>query len=116
MSIRAGAYAFIEYCYFDNDNVPIETKSGDSKNGVVKLFNCKAVGKSIDKSKNKITEVNDRTAKVANDNIFNQNFDTDATAFYYDAVNKKSNVTNLITDVDKVKTEIPKLAGVNRSK
>lgn len=114
MSIRAGAYALIEYCYFDNANVPIETKTGDSKKGVVKLFNCTAVGKSIDTSKNNITVVTDRTAKVANDNIFNQNFDTDVNAFYYDAANKKSAVTSIITDVDEVKTEIPKLAGANR--
>ena len=117
MSLRAGAYAFIEYCYFDEANYPVSTQDGDSKKGVAKLFGCKVVGsgtKALDTSKYNVTVVTDRTKAVANDNIFDKNFDTNPSVFYYDAVGKKTDVTHFITDVEAVKTQIPKLAGVNK--
>ena len=117
MSLRAGAYAFIEYCYFDEANYPVSTQDGDGKKGVAKLFGCKVVGsgtKALDTNKYNVTVVTDRTKAVANDNIFDKNFDTNPSVFYYDAVGKKTDVTHFITDVEAVKTQIPKLAGVNK--
>ena len=117
MSLRAGAYALIEYCYFDNANNPVTTQNGDGKKGVAKMFGCKVDGsgsKALDTKNYNITVVTDRTKAVANDNRYNQTFDTDPAAFYYDAVNKKSDVSNLITNINDVKTKIPELAGANR--
>ena len=89
----------------------------DGKKGVAKLFGCKVVGsgtKALDTNKYNVTVVTDRTKAVANDNIFDKNFDTNPSVFYYDAVGKKTDVTHFITDADLVKSEIPKLAGVNK--
>lgn len=112
MSIRAGAYAFIENCYFDNCNNPIEIKTGDSKTGAVKLYNSVFSGKQYT-SNDYIYKVTDRTKTVANDNVFNQNFDTDANAFYYDKTNKCSNVTVMYT-AEETKVKVPLLAGVQK--
>lgn len=123
MSLRSGAYALIEYCYFDNAKTPIETKDGEAKYGgkkaVVKLFNCKVDATTnssytLNTTNYNIIVVTSRETLVANVNIFNQNFDTDPDFFYYDATNKKSDVTDLITDIDQVKVLIPQLAGVNK--
>ena len=119
LSIRSGGYAFVEYCCFDNAKNPIEVKLGTKKLtgeeeylwGFVKVFNCKTVNSSW-ASSDHIKETNDRAKQYANDNIYNQHFDTDSSAFYYDSTNKKSNVTNLITDTSKISTLIPQQAGV----
>ncbi len=132
ISLRANAYAFIEYCYFDGANnkmINIQgmgTDKAAGTYGVAKLYNCVMDGKggytyqSLNaednteaKKKLMIVDVgSDRAKKVANSNTFGQNFDTDSTKFYYDSTNNVSKVSNLITDTAKVKTEIPKLAGV----
>ena len=62
-----------------------------------------------------IVTVTNRYDRVTNNNKFNQNFDTDVNSFYYDSVNKRSDVTDLITDLALIKTEIPKLAGVHKN-
>ncbi|MGN0808019.1 MAG: Ig-like domain-containing protein [Candidatus Coproplasma sp.] len=112
MSIRAGAYAFIENCYFENCSPPIEIKTGDSKTGAVKLYNNVFSGKSYT-ANDYIYEVTDRTKTVENDNIYNQNFDTDASAFYYDATNKTTDVTVMYT-AEETKINVPLLAGVQK--
>ena len=123
MSLRAGAYAFIENCYFDNAKNPIlavgySGKSGlKDKYGVAKVYNCEFEG--IDVSSNYthgnsldkyglVKKVTDRTEKVANVNVFNQNFDTDANAFYY--ADGESDV-EIMHATSEVSTVVPQLAG-----
>lgn len=112
MSIRAGAYAFIENCYFENCNTPIEIKTGDSKTGAAKLYQNVFSGKNYS-SNSYIYDVTDRTEVVANDNIYNQSFDTDSSAFYYDATNKTTDVTVMYT-AEETKVNVPLLAGVQK--
>ena len=107
MQIYAGAYAFIENCYFEGDK---HAFSIDNRNfGVAAI---KSYNNIFDNSKyvTGITTVTDREAKVKNGNLFNQNFDTDSSFFYYDSKNKKSNVLNML-DSENVKTYIPLHAG-----
>lgn len=117
MSIRAGGYAFIENCYFDNANKPIETKSGSNLNGCVKLYNCTFEGISYAAS-NYIKEVTNREDTIENDNIFFEHFDTDPDNFYYDATAKKTKTQSgfEMLSTDQVKTQIPLLAGVHVNK
>ncbi|MGN1060954.1 MAG: Ig-like domain-containing protein, partial [Candidatus Coproplasma sp.] len=112
MSIRAGAYAFIENCYFEDCSTPIEIKTGDSKTGAVKLYNNIFRGKNYT-ANDYIYDVTDRTKVVANDNIYNQSFDTDPSAFYYDATNKTTDVTVMYT-AEETKINVPLLAGVQK--
>ncbi|MGN0804127.1 MAG: hypothetical protein ACI4MS_01970, partial [Candidatus Coproplasma sp.] len=112
MSIRAGAYAFIENCYFENCSTPIEIKTGDSKTGAVKLYQNVFSVKNYS-SNSYIYDVTDRTKVVANDNIYNQKFDTDSSAFYYDATNKVTDVSVMYT-AEETKVNVPLLAGVQK--
>ncbi len=112
MSLRAGAYAFIENCYFENANNPIVIEARDETYGIgaAKLlgnvFNKKSPAKN-----SYLYEVSDRTATVKNENKFSQDFDTNSSVFYYK--DGKSDVTEMLTAVQ-VKTEIPKVAGVQK--
>ncbi len=135
VSLRAYAYALIEYCCFDgpeNKMIDIQSFSDSTENsyGVAKLYKCSMEGKggyfyqnmpSSEKPNGNsavapyIVTVTNRYDRVTNNNKFNQNFDTDANSFYYDSVNKRSDVTDLITDLALIKTEIPKLAGVHKN-
>ncbi|MDE6598338.1 MAG: InlB B-repeat-containing protein [Clostridia bacterium] len=128
ISLRANAYAFIEYCYFDGSNntmIDIQgNKGATGQYGVAKLFNCVMNGngytyndlvnseKTNDVKKLMIVTVTDRSKQVASSNRFCPNFDTKSDKFYYDSANKKSNVTNLITKTSDIPTLIPQLAGV----
>ncbi len=109
MSLRAGAYALIENCYFDNAKNPVTTQDGDDKRGVVKIYNCTFKGISLD-TKYDVTVVSDRTQTVDNDNIFSTTFDTDSSVFYYDSANKCSDVEimNATADLPEL---IPQVAG-----
>jgi hypothetical protein len=119
MSLRAGAYALVENCYFEGGQTPIETKDGNNKRAVAKVYNCIFNGDYA--SNNALTDeylasynisvVTDRTAVVDNDNVFNKTFDTDSSAFYYDSENNCSKVTNMLTAAQ-TKVQVPKLAGV----
>jgi pectate lyase len=111
MSIRAGGYAFIENCYFENANIPIETKTGDSKRGVAKIYGCVFVGKNLSTTDTNLHVVTDRTESVDNDNIFNKTFDTDSSAFYYNSTTKKTEVTYL-SSATQAKTDCKAKAGV----
>jgi len=136
ISLRANAYAFIEYCYFDGSkNIMIDIQSLDTstKNsyGVAKLYNCQMDGGGYSYSKMPSTEIpseenknkanapfivtiSQRTQEVTTSNSFcnGKNFDVDSERFYYDSGNKCSKVTNLITSLSEVKSQIPVLAGV----
>ncbi len=119
MSLRSGAYALIEYCYFQNAKNPITTADGtDSdkttvRRGVAKVYQCTFSGCSVD-SQYDVTVVADRTKTVSNDNVFNKTFDTDANAFYYDATKKVTRVHSEfpMLATAEVPTKIPQLAGV----
>ena len=91
MQIYAGAYAFIENCYFENTKNTFKVIESTSGTGTpaVKSFNnifdgCSNTGATI---------VTSRTDAVTNDNLYGQTFDTNSTIFYYDSVNQKSNVS-----------------------
>ena len=133
ISLRAKAYAFIEYCYFDGA-VMIEIRSLTSKDedvktyGVAKVFNCLMEGSGYSYNDmpasempkdNKLHEpficvVTDRAATVANNNSFSKDFDTNSSKFYYDSTSKQSKVTNLIKDVNTIPQIIPTVAGVHK--
>jgi uncharacterized repeat protein (TIGR02543 family) len=113
MSIRAGGYAFIENCYFENANTPIETKTGDGKAGVAKIYGCVFTGKKLSTTDSNLHVVTDRTAKVSNDNIFNKNFDTDSSAFYYNSTTKKTEVS-LLSSAEQAKVDCKAKSGVLR--
>ncbi|MDE6585911.1 MAG: InlB B-repeat-containing protein [Clostridia bacterium] len=106
LSIRASGYAFVENCYFDNAKNPLEIKSG----GVIKVFKCEFIKTSYDSDK----VVSDRTQKVENTNAFGQDFDTNSQLFYYDSVNKKSNVERM-DEVKDVPSVVKALAGVHHN-
>lgn len=129
MSIRSGGYAYIEYCYFENAKNPVQTQLGTKSveingesvklDGFVKLFGCKFVENELeskyrlDVNKYNITLATTRAQAVANDNIYYENFDTDSNGFYYK--NGKSDVTELITDVERIPELIRKCAGVHKN-
>ncbi len=104
MSIRANAYVLSEYNYFESTSNPIVTQS----NAVVKSFNNKFKYCS---GTNNGTEVTDRTKNVSNSNSFNTKFDTDSSYFYYDSVNKVTDVTYL-TSAEQAKIDCVKYAGI----
>ncbi len=93
MQIYAKAYAFIEYCYFENVAKPMVIDSRSIGTAAVKIYettfsNCGDVTG---------TQVDSRTAVVANENSYGTKFDQDVTKFYYDNVNNKSKVSILHT-------------------
>lgn len=130
MSIRSGAYAFIENCYFENAKNPIQTQLGTKSiklngkdvklDGYVKVYNCTFIETQLDNkykldtSEYNITQVDDRAAKITNENIYNQNFDTSSTAFYYDSAANKSKVTRL-DETANVPGVVKKLVGVHKN-
>lgn len=119
MSLRAGAYAFIENCYFCNVNKPIETQEGDGKKGVAKVYNCIFEGNNIssDYLNKTVFIVDKRNQTVNNDNIFNKNFDTDINYFYYDEVEEET-IVDFGFDMlptEMVKTVIPLVSGARKT-
>ena len=116
MSLRGNAFALIENCYFENANVPIELKSG----GVAKVLGSVFTGKTPAANTDLHIDTNESTlkreSKVANNNTVvgsGKYFDVDTSLFYYDATNKKSNVSQMLTAAQ-TKELVPKLAGVQK--
>lgn len=106
MSLRGGAFALVEGCYVESCNNPFEVKS----NAAVKLYNsivenCKETNQS--------TVVTSREERVENGNVYDPNFDTNPEIFYYDSVNKKSNVSYLTT-AQKAKEDCVAYSGVHK--
>lgn len=127
MSLRAGAYALIENCYFKNANNPITTQEGNNPDqtkklrGVAKVVNCVFDGCSIGSAYinngtvyNFSSNTANRTTVVDNDNIFNKSFDTDPSAFYYDVANNKSAVTRF-DGKNTVPEVVEQLSGVHKN-
>ena len=116
MSLRAGAFAFIENCYFDNANHPIQTDEGDGRDAFAKVYNSIFVGDQIESNQN-VTEVDDRAERVGNtDNFLGEQyyyFDTNSDVFYYDGVNGRSDV-EVMHDTSEIAALVPSLAGTLR--
>lgn len=123
ISLRAGAYAFIENCYFSEDasnHYPVELVKGSYGTPSAKIINC-----VIDENKvNKNNAVgadylyigSDRNHKMNNASTssvtkqrFAPDFDTNSSLFYYE--NGRSKVT-LMHTAEETKTLVPQLAGV----
>ena len=114
MSLRAGAYAFIENCCFDNAKNPVTTEPDKGNGGgAAKIFNCIFIGRQPDLKDNAITIVTERAQVVENDNVFDKNFDTNGAIFYYDEQAGSSDV-QIMHSAEEVKTLVPALAGTLR--
>lgn len=118
ISLRANAYALVENCYFESkNNTPVELQH-DSKygDGWAKVIGCTiteskiSVKDGVNKSTNLYVGA-DRAKKLNTANKYGSNFDTESAVFYY--ANGKSDVAEMLTAAQ-VKTEIPKVAGVQK--
>ena len=107
MQIYANAYAFIENCYFEN----VKKTFIFNTNGTpaVKSFNNVFISCGSYNVAG-VTTVTSRTEAVTNSNIFGQTFDINSNIFYYDSVNKKSNV-EYMTTAEKAKEDCKKYSG-----
>lgn len=119
-SIRANCYAFVENCYYDGGKNPYEivTSSTYSKTGA-KYYNNLFNNVSSSGSYKKENTVTSRTASVSSGCMPDgstdySNFDTNATLFYYDSVNKVSKVKDLL-DPTKVPEHCKTYSGVLKS-
>ena len=108
MSIRAGGYAFIENCVFENCNNPMTITEGSYGKGIIKSYNNESINCT---GKNQAIDVTSRVEKVANDNIYHQNFDIDSSVFYFDDVKQITKV-KIMHDVTEVKEYVMANAGV----
>lgn len=106
MQIYAGAYAFIENCYFENVKNTFTVKTSDGKVAAVKSYN----NIYDNTSSSGATIVTDRLQAVSNGNIYGSTFDTDESIFYFDSANNKSDVSLLFLAED-VKELVPEYAG-----
>ena len=119
ISLRANAYAFVENCYFgETTSVNVELQH-DSTNGdgAAKVVGCKFDNKKTvlasGVSSSNLYIGDDRLATATNTNTYSTNFDVNSSVFYYDSVNKKSNVSVMFT-ADETKLYVPSLAGVQK--
>ena len=106
MQIYAGAYAFIENCYFDNTKNTFTVRTADGKAAAVKSYNniynnCSSNGATI---------VSSRTEAVSNDNLYGKTFDTNSSIFYYNDTTQTSDVL-LLNNTEDVPTIVPNYAG-----
>ncbi len=108
MQIYAGAYAFIEKCYFENVKNTFIVKENTSGTGTpaVKSYDNIFVGSSSSGA----TIVTNRTDTVSNDNKFGTTFDTNSSLFYYDSTNKCSNV-EIMNSASELPTLLPTVSG-----
>lgn len=102
---RANAYIFSEANFFMGVKSPSRVDSG-----AIKSFND--IKYSI-WNLNEATHVNERTQAVSSGNKF-ENFDTNSQVFYYDVVNKVSDVMRL-TDAVTARAEVYQYAGTFRN-
>ncbi len=106
--IRMNAYVLSEANYFEGSSI-MKTLyiSSSYPNARIKSFNDVFSGGC---HKMNGTIVTSREQIVSNSNAMG-NFDTDSTKFYYDSINKKSNVTYLTT-AEQAKTDALVLSGL----
>ncbi|MBD5584243.1 MAG: hypothetical protein HDQ88_04110 [Clostridia bacterium] len=118
ISLRAGAYALVENCYFSstksvNFDMQVDSTYG---NGAAKVIGCVFAKKNISYAsgydKSYFKEDVSRSTTISNDNKFNKKFDTDSTVFYYE--NGQSKVEVMHT-AEQTKSLVPTLAGVHKN-
>lgn len=122
-SLRGGAYAFAENCYFSHtkDGVDVELRDGAAGIGSAKLLNCKFADDerhlTIGVAPDNYLETTDRSATVNTINNYGggngANFDLNSDVFYYKE--GRSDVTNMLT-AEETKEQVPQLAGVQKRK
>lgn len=100
---RTNAYLFLENNLFMNCKSPIKTKGG----AVVKAYNNSYVN---NKNTNNAKNVEDREQYVSNSCIYGKDFDTNKDLFYYDDVNKVSDVYYL-ENYDTVQESVKNYSG-----
>ena len=120
MQIYAGAYAFIENCYFKDDNKTFELNNKGYTTPAIKSFNNTFDGSE---TTTPATIVSSRTESVSNGNIFYKtinsttynysSFDTESNIFYYDSTKNESNVT-IMNSASELPTLIPQVAGAGK--
>lgn len=109
LDIRANAYVLSEGNYFESSRVPkVEVKTDSNIVSAVKSLNDIFINCSGNQA---ITVVTNRETIVNNTNNYGKTFDTNPDLFYYDAINKKSNVM-LLTDAYQAKEDCIKYSGV----
>ena len=115
LSARNNMYAFVEACYFENCNDTIRTET----DAVVKLYNCKFVGKTYD-SGYAITKATTRGQIVNNANFMNPSkqtsgysIDNDSSLFYLN--NDGTTKVTRLDVADEAKWECVNFAGVHKS-
>lgn len=106
MQIYAGCYAFIENCYFESTKKTFVFKE-ETVTSAIKSYNNTFNNCS---NYDGATIVTDREEKVTNTNVFDQNFDTNSSIFYYDSTNKRSNVA-LMNKTDDVPSYVRNHSG-----
>ena len=111
MQIYAGAYAYIENCYFDSINTTFIVRENTSGTGTPAIKSYNNIFQSA--ASTGATIVTNRNAKVANENKYGQNFDTDSSIFYFDEENSRSNVSFMMS-AENVKTYVPQYAGAGK--
>ena len=108
MQIYAGAYAFIENCYFENVKNTFTVRESTAGTGTpaVKSWN----NTYVNSPNSGATIVSSRTQAVANGNVFDSAFDTNSSTFYYDSEAQASKVM-IMNSTAEVPTIIPNYAG-----
>ena len=101
MQIYAGAYAFIENCYFDQTRNTYTIRSAAVKSYNNIYNEC---------SSSSAVSVNSRCEVVPNSNVFNPTFDMDPDDFYFNNNNNISDV-DLMLAPENVPTYVPQYAG-----
>lgn len=125
ISLRAGAYAFIENCVFTEgakSKYPLELVKGSSGIPSAKIVNCdineNRISNGVDSAylyvgTDRSHKMNNASTSSQTKQRFAPDFDTDSSLFYYDGTNKKSDVSVMFT-AEETKEYIPKLAGVQK--
>lgn len=103
MDLRANAYVFAEGNYFYKCKNPVKTKGGAAYKSFNDVFDSCS-------STNNATIASSREQAVSSTCKYGQNFDTDASNFYYDATKKVSNVAYL-TDANQAKIDAVTYSG-----
>lgn len=110
MQIYAGAYAFIENCYFDS----VKNTYSISDRGIA-LAAVKSYNNIYNEcSSGAATIVSSRTEAVDNENVFNSHFDVDPSVFYFNNNNNISDV-DLMFEAENVPTLVPLYAGAGKA-
>jgi len=110
MQIYAGAYAFIENCYFKDVKNTYSISDRGIATAAVKSYN-NIYDNSSNYSSAFITT--NRCEPVENGNVFANRFDTNSNVFYFNKENNISDVS-LMLDVNSVPTYIPMYAGAGK--